>query len=54
MNKRLKDVNVTFIHYDEFENLIIIIEKLIKHCENSSNARDTNIKFISIIKFRLK
>ena len=40
INKYLKDINITFIHYDKFENLIIIIEKLIKHCENSSNVRD--------------
>ena len=44
MNKRLKSVNVTFTHYDELENFIMTIEKLIKHCENLNNVYDKMYK----------
>ena len=44
MNKRLKNVNVRFTYYDELENLIIIVEKLIQYYENLNNVRDKTYK----------
>ena len=38
--KRLKDVNITITHHDEFKKLIIIVEELIDYCEKTTNARD--------------
>ena len=40
INKRLKNVNVAFIHHDKFKIFIIVIEKLIKHYKNSNSVRD--------------
>ena len=37
-NKHLKNVNVIFTHHNEFKSFIMIVEKLIKHCKNSSNV----------------
>ena len=34
----MKDVEITLTHHEKFEDLIIIVEKLIKCCETSDNA----------------
>ena len=38
--KRLKDVDITITHHNEFKELIIIVKKLIDYCERTMNARD--------------
>ena len=38
--KRLKNVDITITHHNKFEELIIIVEKLIDHCERTTNARE--------------
>ena len=45
--KRLKDVDITITHHDEFKKLIMIVEKLINHCERMTNARDKIYKIYS-------
>ena len=37
-NKRLKNVEITLTHHEEFEDLIMIVKKLIKRCETSDNV----------------
>ena len=38
--KRLKDADTAFTHYDELKNLIMIVERLINHCERAIDARN--------------
>ena len=38
--KRLKDADIAITNHDEFEKLIMIIKRLINHCERTTNARD--------------
>ena len=38
--KRLKDADTAFTHHDKLKNLIIIIEKLINHCERTIDAHN--------------
>ena len=38
--KRLKDAGTTLTYHDELKNLIMIVEKLISHCERTINARN--------------
>ena len=38
--KRLKDVDIMITHHDELEELIMIVEELINHCERTTDARD--------------
>ena len=38
--KRLKNAGITFTHHNELKNLIMIVEKLINHCEKTINARN--------------
>ena len=38
--KHLKNANTTFTHHDKLKNLIMIIEKLINHCEKTIDARN--------------
>ena len=40
MKKRLKNVSITFTHHDELKNLIMIVEKLIKHYKKTTDARN--------------
>ena len=50
----MKDVDITITHHDEFEKLIIIVEKLIDHCEKTMNARDKIYKVYSDNQISLK
>ena len=52
--KRLKDVNITITHYNELEELIMIVEKLIDYCERATNARDRIYKIYSDSQVSLK
>ena len=45
--KRLKDVDIAITHHDELKELIMIVEKLINHCERTTNARDKIYKIYS-------
>ena len=45
--KRLSDVDIAITHHDEFKKLIMIVEKLIDHCERATNARDKVYKIYS-------
>ena len=38
--KRLKIANIILTYYNELKNLIIIVEKLINHCEKMIDARN--------------
>ena len=38
--KRLKDADTALTHHDELKNLIMIVEKLINHCERTIDARN--------------
>ena len=38
--RRLKNVSTAFTHHDKLKNLIIIVEKLINHCEKTIDARN--------------
>ena len=40
-------MNITITHHDELKKLIMIIEKLIDHCERATNARDKIYKIYS-------
>ena len=43
----MKDVDITITHHDEFEKLIMIVEKLIDYCERTTNAREKIYKIYS-------
>ena len=38
--RRLKNADTTFTHHNELKNLIIIVERLISHCEKMIDARN--------------
>ena len=38
--RRLKSAGTAFTHHDELKNLIMIVEKLINHCEKTIDARN--------------
>ena len=38
--RRLKSAGTAFTHHDELKNLIIIVERLINHCEKAIDARN--------------
>ena len=50
----MKDVDITITHHDKLKKLIIIIEKLINHCERTTNARDKIYKIYSDNQISLK
>ena len=50
----MKNVDTAITHYDKFKKLIMIIEKLINHCERTINARDKIYKIYSDNQILLK
>ena len=52
--KCLKGVDIIITHHDEFEKLIMIVEKLINYCERTTNARDKVYKIYSDNQILLK
>ena len=38
--KRLKNADTAFTHHDKLKDLIMIVEKLINHCERATDARN--------------
>ena len=54
MKKYLKNAEITLTYHEKLENLIIIIEKLIKCCEISDNAYNKIYKVYFNSQFSLK
>ena len=52
--KRLKSADIAITHHNEFEELIMIVEELINHCERTTNARDKVYKIYSDNQVSLK
>ena len=52
--RRLKNADTALTHHDELKNLIMIVEKLINHCERTTDARNKVYKVYSDNQISLK